>query len=92
MNFNCKQLLKRSDELGNLLHMIKALIQMPLTVTALSAFEYCVTTRFRWRRRLFVISAPDDEEWSYQQQLYSLASQACNLGELTVSSQSLMAH
>ncbi|XP_051998192.1 coiled-coil domain-containing protein 80 [Xyrauchen texanus] len=37
-------------------------------------------SRFRWRRRLFVISAPDDEEWSYQQQLYALTSQACNLG------------
>ncbi|XP_037543005.1 coiled-coil domain-containing protein 80 [Nematolebias whitei] len=37
-------------------------------------------SRFRWRRRLFVISAPSDEEWFYQQQLYSLSSQACNLG------------
>ncbi|CAL8266690.1 unnamed protein product [Lota lota] len=37
-------------------------------------------SRFRWRRRLFVISAPNDEEWAYQQQLYALASQACNLG------------
>ncbi|XP_056157055.1 coiled-coil domain-containing protein 80-like [Lampris incognitus] len=37
-------------------------------------------SRFRWRRRLFIISAPDDEEWAYQQQLYSLTSQACNLG------------
>ncbi|XP_052005085.1 coiled-coil domain-containing protein 80-like [Xyrauchen texanus] len=37
-------------------------------------------SRFRWRRRLFVISAPDDEEWAYQQQLYALTSQACNLG------------
>lgn len=37
-------------------------------------------SRFRWRRRLFIISAPDDEEWTYQQQLYTLASQACNLG------------
>ncbi|XP_049340938.1 coiled-coil domain-containing protein 80 [Astyanax mexicanus] len=37
-------------------------------------------SRFRWRRRLFVISAPNDEEWSYQQQLYALSSQACNLG------------
>ncbi|XP_056295158.1 coiled-coil domain-containing protein 80 isoform X1 [Pseudoliparis swirei] len=36
--------------------------------------------RFRWRRRLFIISAPNDEEWAYQQQLYALASQACNLG------------
>ncbi|XP_052349033.1 coiled-coil domain-containing protein 80-like isoform X2 [Oncorhynchus keta] len=37
-------------------------------------------SRFRWRRRLFVISAPNDEEWAYQQQLHALTSQACNLG------------
>lgn len=37
-------------------------------------------SRFRWRRRLFIISAPSDEEWAYQQQLYALNSQACNLG------------
>ncbi|XP_069492590.1 coiled-coil domain-containing protein 80 [Ambystoma mexicanum] len=37
-------------------------------------------SRFRWRRRLFVISAPNDEEWAYQQQLYSLSGQACHLG------------
>ncbi|MCI4378416.1 hypothetical protein PGIGA_G00215650 [Pangasianodon gigas] len=37
-------------------------------------------SRFRWRRRLFVISAPNDEEWAYQQQLYAMSSQACNLG------------
>nr|XP_046260882.1 coiled-coil domain-containing protein 80 isoform X2 [Scatophagus argus] len=37
-------------------------------------------SRFRWRRRLFIISTPTDEEWAYQQQLYSLTSQACNLG------------
>ncbi|TNN03762.1 hypothetical protein fugu_000791 [Takifugu bimaculatus] len=37
-------------------------------------------SRFRWRRRLLIISSPSDEEWSYQQQLYSLNSQACNLG------------
>uniref|UniRef100_A0A8C4SFG1 Coiled-coil domain-containing protein 80 n=1 Tax=Erpetoichthys calabaricus TaxID=27687 RepID=A0A8C4SFG1_ERPCA len=37
-------------------------------------------SRFRWRRRLLVISAPSDEEWAYQQQLYALSSQACNLG------------
>ncbi|XP_068185087.1 coiled-coil domain-containing protein 80 [Antennarius striatus] len=37
-------------------------------------------SRFRWRRRLFIISTPIDEEWAYQQQLYSLTSQACNLG------------
>ncbi|XP_077473919.1 coiled-coil domain-containing protein 80 isoform X2 [Stigmatopora argus] len=37
-------------------------------------------SRFRWRRRLFIISTPNDEEWAYQQQLYGLGSQACNLG------------
>ncbi|XP_046705846.1 coiled-coil domain-containing protein 80 isoform X2 [Silurus meridionalis] len=37
-------------------------------------------SRFRWRRRLLVISTPDDEEWAYQQQLHALTSQACNLG------------
>ncbi|KAK7882325.1 hypothetical protein WMY93_028499 [Mugilogobius chulae] len=37
-------------------------------------------SRFRWRRRLFIISAPSDEEWSYQQQQYALSSQACNMG------------
>ncbi|XP_067229781.1 coiled-coil domain-containing protein 80 [Chanodichthys erythropterus] len=37
-------------------------------------------SRFRWRRRLFVISSPSDEEWAYQQQLYVISSQACNLG------------
>ncbi|XP_072116532.1 coiled-coil domain-containing protein 80 [Mobula birostris] len=36
--------------------------------------------RFRWRRRLFIISTPNDEEWAYQHQLYALSSQACNLG------------
>ncbi|KPP64362.1 coiled-coil domain-containing protein 80 precursor-like [Scleropages formosus] len=37
-------------------------------------------SRFRWRRRLFIISSPNDEEWAYQQQLYALTRQACNLG------------
>nr|XP_033805321.1 coiled-coil domain-containing protein 80 [Geotrypetes seraphini] len=37
-------------------------------------------SRFRWRRRLVVISAPNDEEWAYQHQLYALSGQACNLG------------
>ncbi|MCI4375702.1 hypothetical protein PGIGA_G00112430 [Pangasianodon gigas] len=37
-------------------------------------------SRFRWRRRLLVISTPDDEEWAYQQQLHALTSQACHLG------------
>ncbi|KAA0715629.1 Coiled-coil domain-containing protein 80 [Triplophysa tibetana] len=47
-------------------------------------------SRFRWRRRLFVISAPNDEEWAYQQQLYGLTSQACNLGLRHVSILKLM--
>ncbi|XP_063306216.1 coiled-coil domain-containing protein 80 [Pelobates fuscus] len=37
-------------------------------------------SRFRWRRRLLVISAPNDEEWAYQQQLNALTGQACNMG------------
>ncbi|XP_056089536.1 coiled-coil domain-containing protein 80 [Rhinichthys klamathensis goyatoka] len=37
-------------------------------------------SRFRWRRRLFVISTPNDEEWAYQQQLNVINSQACYLG------------
>ncbi|KAI7807756.1 coiled-coil domain-containing protein 80 [Triplophysa rosa] len=37
-------------------------------------------SRFRWRRRLFIISSPSDEEWAFQQQLYTINSQACNLG------------
>lgn len=37
-------------------------------------------SRFRWRRRLFVISVPDDGGWAFEQQLYTLTSQACNLG------------
>lgn len=37
-------------------------------------------SRFRWRRRLLIISAPNDEEWAYQQQLYALSGQACNMG------------
>ncbi|KAF4080032.1 hypothetical protein AMELA_G00165710 [Ameiurus melas] len=37
-------------------------------------------SRFRWRRRLLVISTPDDEDWAYQQQLHALTSQACHLG------------
>ncbi|KAJ8253049.1 hypothetical protein GJAV_G00208570 [Gymnothorax javanicus] len=37
-------------------------------------------SRFRWRRRLLIISAPSDEDWAYQQQLYALTRQACNLG------------
>ncbi|XP_039454380.1 coiled-coil domain-containing protein 80-like [Oreochromis aureus] len=40
-------------------------------------------SRFRWRRRLFIISAPNDKEWAYQQQLYALNSQACNLGNFS---------
>ncbi|XP_009874512.1 PREDICTED: coiled-coil domain-containing protein 80-like, partial [Apaloderma vittatum] len=35
-------------------------------------------SRFRWRRRLVVISAPSDEDWAYSQQLAALSGQACN--------------
>lgn len=38
-------------------------------------------SRFRWRRRLVVISAPSDEDWAYSQQLAALSGQACNFGE-----------
>ncbi|XP_007901682.2 coiled-coil domain-containing protein 80 [Callorhinchus milii] len=37
-------------------------------------------SRFRWRRRLFIISTPSDEEWAYQDQLLALGIQACQLG------------
>lgn len=37
-------------------------------------------SRFRWRRRLLVISAPNDEDWAYSQQLSALNGQACNFG------------
>uniref|UniRef100_A0A9L0SVH9 Coiled-coil domain-containing protein 80 n=1 Tax=Equus caballus TaxID=9796 RepID=A0A9L0SVH9_HORSE len=37
-------------------------------------------SRFRWRRRLLVISAPSDEDWAYSQQLAALSGQACNFG------------
>uniref|UniRef100_G3UEU7 Coiled-coil domain-containing protein 80 n=1 Tax=Loxodonta africana TaxID=9785 RepID=G3UEU7_LOXAF len=37
-------------------------------------------SRFRWRRRLLVISAPNDEDWAYSQQLAALSGQACNFG------------
>ncbi|XP_028930463.2 coiled-coil domain-containing protein 80, partial [Ornithorhynchus anatinus] len=37
-------------------------------------------SRFRWRRRLLVISAPNDEDWAYSQQLSALTGQACNFG------------
>ncbi|XP_030638512.1 coiled-coil domain-containing protein 80 [Chanos chanos] len=47
-------------------------------------------SRFRWRRRLFVISTPNDEEWAYQQQLYAMNSQACNLGLRHISVMKLM--
>ncbi|XP_076872147.1 coiled-coil domain-containing protein 80 [Brachyhypopomus gauderio] len=39
-----------------------------------------VLSRFRWRRRLLVISTPDHDDWAYQQQLSALINQACNLG------------
>ncbi|XP_006895409.1 PREDICTED: coiled-coil domain-containing protein 80 [Elephantulus edwardii] len=37
-------------------------------------------SRFRWRRRLLVISAPNDEDWAYSHQLSALSGQACNFG------------
>nr|XP_056714255.1 coiled-coil domain-containing protein 80 [Euleptes europaea] len=37
-------------------------------------------SRFRWRRRLLVISSPNDEDWAYSQQLSALVGQACNFG------------
>ncbi|XP_028582423.2 coiled-coil domain-containing protein 80 [Podarcis muralis] len=37
-------------------------------------------SRFRWRRRLLVISAANDEDWAYSQQLAALTGQACNFG------------
>ncbi|ELK38418.1 Coiled-coil domain-containing protein 80 [Myotis davidii] len=48
-------------------------------------------SRFRWRRRLLVISAPNDEDWAYSQQLSALSGQACNFGEWEASS-SLPSH
>lgn len=48
-------------------------------------------SRFRWRRRLLVISAPNDEDWAYSQQLSALSGQACNFGEWEASS-SLLSH
>ncbi|KPP73847.1 coiled-coil domain-containing protein 80 precursor-like [Scleropages formosus] len=48
-------------------------------------------SRFRWRRRLFIISAPNDEEWAYQQQLQALSGQACSLGSATVEREGLPA-
>ncbi|XP_007426015.1 coiled-coil domain-containing protein 80 [Python bivittatus] len=37
-------------------------------------------SRFRWRRRLLVISTPNEEDWAYSQQLAALTGQACNFG------------
>uniref|UniRef100_A0A8C6VIM9 Coiled-coil domain-containing protein 80 n=1 Tax=Naja naja TaxID=35670 RepID=A0A8C6VIM9_NAJNA len=37
-------------------------------------------SRFRWRRRLLVMSSPSEEEWAYSQQLAALNGQACNFG------------
>ena len=51
----------------------------------------CFFPRFRWRRRLLVISAPNDEDWAYSQQLSALSGQACNFGEWEASS-SLLSH
>ncbi|XP_026579356.1 coiled-coil domain-containing protein 80 [Pseudonaja textilis] len=37
-------------------------------------------SRFRWRRRLLVMSSPSEEDWAYSQQLAALNGQACNFG------------
>jgi hypothetical protein len=46
-----------------------------------TSVAFCFFSRFRWRRRLLVISAPNDEDWAYSQQLSALSGQACNFGE-----------
>ncbi|PNI53881.1 CCDC80 isoform 4, partial [Pan troglodytes] len=49
-------------------------------------------SRFRWRRRLLVISAPNDEDWAYSQQLSALSGQACNFGSSVVEREDVPAH
>uniref|UniRef100_A0ABI7X8B0 Coiled-coil domain-containing protein 80 n=1 Tax=Felis catus TaxID=9685 RepID=A0ABI7X8B0_FELCA len=49
-------------------------------------------SRFRWRRRLLVISAPNDEDWAYSQQLSALSGQACNFGSSVVEREDISAH
>lgn len=56
----------------------------PVTVAPKTSVMGLCDGRFRWRRRLLIISSPSDEEWSFQQQLYSLNSQACNLGTIVL--------
>ena len=60
------------------------LLSCPHVALCLLRLTVHVVHRFRWRRRLFVMSSPNDEEWAYQQQLYTLTTQACNMGELHV--------
>lgn len=70
------QLLLRSCERSHISQPTqhrKALWWFPVALLSLS--------RFRWRRRLVVISAPSDEDWAYSQQLAALSGQACNFGE-----------
>lgn len=57
-----------------------AFLHWPLLSEVVTA-ALCVFSRFRWRRRLLVISAPNDEDWAYSQQLSALSGQACNFGE-----------
>ncbi|XP_067838488.1 coiled-coil domain-containing protein 80-like [Heptranchias perlo] len=37
-------------------------------------------SRLQWKRRLLIISSPDDEEWTFQQQITTVHGQACNMG------------
>lgn len=57
-----------------------AFLHQPLLFEAVIV-AFCFFPRFRWRRRLLVISAPSDEDWAYSQQLSALSGQACNFGE-----------
>ncbi|XP_062903824.1 coiled-coil domain-containing protein 80-like [Mobula hypostoma] len=36
--------------------------------------------RLQWKRRLLIISAPDEEEWMFQQQMSAVTGQDCHLG------------
>ncbi|XP_067885244.1 coiled-coil domain-containing protein 80-like [Heterodontus francisci] len=37
-------------------------------------------SRLQWKRRLLIISSPNEGEWAFQQQVTALRDQACNLG------------
>ncbi|XP_012665494.1 coiled-coil domain-containing protein 80 [Otolemur garnettii] len=56
------------------------LTDVDLRVKQAVLVAFCFFSRFRWRRRLLVISAPNDEDWAYSQQLSALSGQACNFG------------